>query len=118
MELRYHVPHTDVNVRAVTPGEMDRLRQLPEHGFAPDGFDATKAVEVGVGGAPFALFAFAAPVPFQVSVDDSDVSPGYAERAPARTITVRLSGRMPVKVWTAIVVLAGEGMRTLEATQL
>ncbi|MFL5440579.1 MAG: alginate lyase family protein [Myxococcales bacterium] len=118
IELRYHVPHTDVNVRAVTAGEMDRLQKLPEHGFAPDGFDAMHAVEVGVGGAPFALFAFATPVPFQVSVDDSDVSPGYAERAPARTITVRLSGRMPVKVWTAILVLAGEGMRSLEGAQV
>jgi hypothetical protein len=94
---------------------MNLLRQLPEHGFAPDGFDAMQAVEVGVGGAPFALFAFAAAVPFQVSVDDSDVSPGYGERVPARTITLRMAGRMPVKVWTAILMLAGEGMRSLES---
>jgi hypothetical protein len=67
-------------------------------------------VEVAVEGKPFALFAFAATLPFHLSVEDSDVSPGYAERTPARTIALRLSGKMPAKIWTAVVVLAGEGM--------
>jgi hypothetical protein len=114
VELRYHVPHRDVNVRAVAADEMALLRQFPEHGFAPEGFDLTQAACVDVASSPFALFAFAASVPFRLSVEDSDVSPGYAERAAARTVTLRLSGRMPVKIWTGIVVLAAEGMRSFD----
>jgi hypothetical protein len=110
IEARFHVPHAEVNERAATEAEMARLRELPEHGFAPDGFDTTRAVEVTVRGTPFALFAFAASADFKLAVEDSDVSPGYGERAPARTITLRLSGKVPTRIWTAILVLAGGGM--------
>jgi hypothetical protein len=114
VDVRYHVPHTDLNVRPATSGEMALLRDFPEQASAPDGFDPTRVVEVSVGGAPFALFAFAASLPFHVSVEDSDVSPGYAERTPARTIALRLSGKAPVKIWTAVLVLAGEGMPSFD----
>ena len=93
---------------------MARLRELPEQGYAPDGFDATRAVEVVVNRAPFALFAFAATLPFHLSVEDSDVSPGYAERTPARTIALRLAGKVPASIWTAVLVLAGEGMPSFD----
>jgi len=110
VEVRFHVPHTNVNVRPATSLEMALLRDLPEQGSAPDAFDGTRVVEVAVEGRPFALFAFAASLPFHLSVEDSDVSPGYAERTPARTIALRLSGKVPAKIWTAVVVLPGEGM--------
>ena len=89
---------------------MALLCDLPEQGSPPEAFDATRVVEVAVAGKPFALFAFAATLPFHLSVEDSDVSPGYAELAPARTIALRLSGKVPAKIWTAVVVLSGEGM--------
>ena len=114
VDVRFHVPHVNVNVRPATSAEMARLRELPEQGYAPDGFDATRAVEVVVNGAPFALFAFAASLPFHLSVEDSDVSPGYAERTPARTIALRLAGKVPASIWTAVLVLAGEGMPSFD----
>jgi hypothetical protein len=114
VDVRYHVPHTDLNVRPATSGEMALLCDFPEQASAPDGFDPTRVVEVSVGGAPFALFAFAASLPFHVSVEDSDVSPGYAERTPARTIALRLSGKVPAKIWTAVLVLAGEEMPSFD----
>src|SRR5207237_5578587 len=99
VEARFHVPHANVNVRPATSAEMARLPELPERGYAPHGFDATQAVEVAVGGAPFALFAFAASRSFHLSVEESDVSPGYAERTPARTIALRLAGKVPASIW-------------------
>jgi len=78
IESRFHVPHREVNIRAASASEMALLRDLPEQGFAPSGFDPTQAAEVKVGGVPFALFAFAATLPFHLSVEDSDVSPGSA----------------------------------------
>ena len=62
-------------------------------------------VEVSVDGKPFALFAFAATSSFELSVDDTDVSPGYAERAPARVVTVRCASEVPARIWTAVLVL-------------
>ena len=42
VDVRFHVPHVNVNVRPATSAEMARLRELPEQGYAPDGFDATR----------------------------------------------------------------------------
>jgi len=114
VEVRFHVPHVGVNVRPATGAETERLRELAEQGYAPDGFDATRAVEVAVDGSPFAIFAFGASLPFHLSVEESDVSPGYAEKRPARTISLRLAGKMPASIWTAVLVLADEAMPSFD----
>jgi hypothetical protein len=67
---------------------------------------------VQVNGKPFALFAFAATLPFELSVGETDVSPGYAERAPARVLTLRCEGEVPVRIWTAVHVLPAPRVRT------
>jgi len=108
LEARWFVPHGDVAQRVAAPGEALRLRQESPEGFAPDGYDATRCVEVRIGGKPFALFAFAATLPFELSVDETDVSPGYAERAPAREILLRCTGGTPARIWTAVLVLPCE----------
>jgi hypothetical protein len=95
-------------MRAATPDETVRLRAQAPAGFAPEGFDASRCVEVRVDGKPFALFAFAASLRFELSVDETDVSPGYAERIPARVITLRCQGEMPARIWTAVLVLPRE----------
>src|SRR5438445_6931142 len=79
LEARWIVPQTACSVRSAAPGELRALAALSPGGFAPDGFDAARCVEVRVGGKPFALFAFAATSSFELFVEDSDVSPGYAE---------------------------------------
>ena len=107
---------------------LERLRELNGQGFAPEGFDLERCVEVKVEKKPFALFAFSAssyqggarsalhpPKSFALSVEDSDVSPGYGELAPARVVAVRLSGEIPVRLWTAVLVLGGGGVPTLGA---
>jgi len=105
LEARWIVPQTACSVRSAAPGELRALAALSPGGFAPDGFDAARCVEVRVGGKPFALFAFAATSSFELFVEDSDVSPGYAERAPARIVTLRLRGEVPARIWTAVLVL-------------
>ena len=77
------------------PEELRRINAQAPAGFAPEGFDAVRCVEVRVDGKPFALFAFAASLPFELSVDETDVSPGYAERLAARLVTLRCEGHVP-----------------------
>jgi hypothetical protein len=108
LAARWYVPHTDLSMRAATPDETARIRAQAPAGFAPEGFDASRCVEVRVDGKPFALFAFAASLRFELSVDETDVSPGYAERIPARVITLRCQGEMPARIWTAVLVLPRE----------
>ena len=86
----------------------------PETGVALDSFVGSFEGGDDEHEAPFALFAFAATLPFHLSVEDSDVSPGYAERTPARTIALRLAGKVPASIWTAVLVLAGEGMPSFD----
>jgi hypothetical protein len=105
VEARWIVPHTEVSARAIAPEEACRIHAAAPAGFAPDGFDASRAVEVRVDGKPFALFAFAATSTFELSVDETDVSPGYAERAPAQVVVVRCAGEVPLRMWTAVLVL-------------
>jgi hypothetical protein len=62
-------------------------------------------VEVTAGEKPIALFAFAATLDFELSVEDTDVSPGYGERAPARLLSLRVAGEVPVRIWTAVLML-------------
>jgi heparinase II/III-like protein len=105
LEARWIVPQTDVAVRAATAEEARRARNEAPAGFAPDGFDASRCVEVKVDGKPFALFTFAATSKFELIVEQSDVSPGYAERAPARVVTLRCGADVPARIWTAVLVL-------------
>jgi len=108
LEARWFIPHTGLLERAAAPGELRRLQAEAPAGFAPEGFDASRCVEVRVDGKPFALFAFAASLRFELSVDETDVSPGYAERTPARAVTLRCAGEVPARIWTAVLVLARE----------
>ena len=105
LEARWIVPHTGVAARAATPEEAHQIQIEAPAGFAPEGFDASRCVEVSVDGKPFALFAFAATSSFELFVDETDVSPGYAERAPARAVTVRCASEVPARIWTAVLVL-------------
>jgi hypothetical protein len=107
VDARWIIPHTEVAVREIASGELRRLQAEAPAGFAPDGFDVSRAVEVRVDGKAFALFAFAATSTFELSVDETDVSPGYAERAPARVVTLRCAGDVPMRIWTAVLVLDG-----------
>jgi len=108
LEARWFIPHTDLLERAAAPEELHRLQAQAPAGFAPEGFDASRCVEVRVDGKPFALFAFAASLRFELSVEETDVSPGYAERMPARAVTLRCAGDVPARIWTAVLVLARE----------
>jgi hypothetical protein len=106
LEARWFVPHTGVSERVAAPDEVRRIQAQTPAGFAPEGFDASPCVEVRVDGKPFALFAFAASLRFELSVDETDVSPGYAERTPARVLTLRCAGEVPARIWSAVLVLA------------
>jgi hypothetical protein len=105
IDARWIIPHSEVAAREVASGELRRVQAEAPAGFAPDGFDVSRGVEVRVDGKPFALFAFAATSTFELSVDETDVSPGYAERAPARVVTLRCAGDVPIRIWTAVLVL-------------
>lgn len=105
LEARWIVPHTDVALRAATAEEAARMKEEAPAGFAPEGFDSARCVEVKVVGKPFALFAFAATSSFELSIAETDVSPGYAERAPARVVTLRCAGEVPARIWTCVLVL-------------
>jgi hypothetical protein len=108
LAARWFIPHTDVSQRAAAPDELRRIQAQAPAGFAPEGFDASRCVEVRVGGKPFALFAFAASLRFELSLDETDVSPGYAERTPARVVTLRCGGEVPARIWACALVLPRE----------
>jgi hypothetical protein len=100
LEARLVVPHTSLVQRAATAEEELRLRELAAQGF--DGVDASRCVALeGV-----ALFAFGASQEFEIELEESDVSPGYGERAPATVVTVRLLAAAPARVATAVLALA------------
>jgi hypothetical protein len=102
-DLRWFVPHTDLVQRAATEEERARLEVLHEKGFA-FGFDGARCVAVRAGGKEIALFAFGATLPWRLSIANTDVSPGYAERAEARVIALRLQGEVPARLFTAVLV--------------
>ena len=106
LEQRWFVPHTGVVERATTTRERARLDELRGHGFAPAGYSAGRAVELTFGGKPVALFCFGANLPFDLSLEATDVSPGYGELAPARQITLRAAGEVPCTLSCAILVLS------------
>lgn len=104
-EQRWFVPHTEVAQRPAGAAERARLTELRGRGFAPDGFDLERCVEVRAKGRPAALFCFGASLPFEVSLEATDVSPGYGELSPARQITLRAAGEVPCELTCAILVL-------------
>jgi hypothetical protein len=100
IQARWYVPLEDVVRRPATEEEKERLREL--HGLGLTfGYDASRCVVVG----GRALFAFGATLPWRLSVASTDVSPGYAEKRPARCIAVEMAGAAPARVFTAVLFL-------------
>lgn len=101
-DVRWIVPHTDLVERAASPAERLRLAALSEHGR----YDLNRCVLVrNSTGREIALFAFGATLAWRLSVTETDISPGYAEKAPARLIALQLSGTVPARIFTATLVL-------------
>jgi Heparinase II/III-like protein/Heparinase II/III N-terminus len=99
---RLYIPHTQVSSRAATPAEAARLEELHQAGFA-FGFDLKRCVLVrDSSGAEIALFAFGATLPWTLSLDPSDVSPGYLEKRPATRVKLELFGNAPARIFTAV----------------
>ena len=102
LDVRWIVPHTDVVERAATPAERTRLLALSEHGH----YEGNRCVAVrDANGKELALFAFGATLPWQLSVAETDISPGYAEKAPARLVALKLRGALPARIFTATLML-------------
>ena len=99
-DLRWFTPHTSVLQRAASAEERARLAELHELGLT-FGYDAERCVEVAGG----ALFAFGATLPWKLRVEETDVSPGYAEKTRARCIALRLEGAAPARLFTAVLFL-------------
>ena len=98
--VRWFVPHEDVVERPATEEERERLEEL--HGAALSfGYDFRRCVAV----AGRALFAFGATLPWSLRVIPTDVSPGYAEKEPARCIELELAGEAPARVFTGVLFL-------------
>ena len=101
-DVRWIVPHTFVVERPATPAERARLAGLSEHGH----YDGNRCVAVrDATGKELALFAFGATLAWQLSISETDVSPGYAEKTPARLVALKLEGPVPVRIFTAALVL-------------
>jgi hypothetical protein len=99
---RLYVPHTQLNQRPASEAEVARLEALHGAGFA-FGLDTTRCVSVrDSSGGEVALFAFGATLPWTLSLDATDVSPGYAEKRPATRIQLELFGTAPARIFTAV----------------
>ena len=103
--LRWHVPQTEVAQRPASEAEAARLERLHDAGLS-FGYDLQRCVAVSQEGREVALFAFGATLPWRLSMIETDVSPGYAELRPARTILLELSGEVPARLFTAVLFLA------------
>jgi hypothetical protein len=99
-EARFFVPHECAVQRPATAAERARLEELHDCGFA-FGYDLSRCVEVG----GRVLFAFGATLPWTLSIEQTDVSPGYAEKKPARCLALRLRGAAPLRLFTAVLFL-------------
>ena len=107
VDVRWHVPHTAVRIRPATADEIARLGQLGPGRILPLELDTSRCVEVlatGPDGEPrcVALFAFGATLPWALTIEDEDVSPGYGELKPARCLRLRLAGEMPATIATVV----------------
>src|SRR5205823_1565112 len=96
-ELRFILPRTDVELREATDEERDRFELLHEDGLS-FGYDFTRCVAVG----DVALFAFGATLPWALRINDTDVSPGYAETRAAKELLVSAKGTAPARLFTAV----------------
>jgi hypothetical protein len=99
-QSRWYVPQENVVQRRATAEERERLAALQRSALT-FGYDLERCVEV----AGEALFAFGATLPWVVSIGHSDVSPGYAEKKPARCIRIDAAGAAPARLFTAVLFL-------------
>jgi hypothetical protein len=97
---RWFVPHQEVVRRPATEEEKARLQELHGAGLT-FGYDVQRCLEVG----GRALFAFGGTLPWNLDVEATDASPGYAEKRPARCIAVELAGSAPARLFTAVLFL-------------
>ena len=98
---RLYIPHTQVSSRPATLAEAARLEELHQAGFA-FGFDLRRCVLVrDSSGSEIALLAFGATLPWTLSLDPTDVSPGYLEKRPATRVKLELFGNAPARIFTA-----------------
>jgi hypothetical protein len=97
---RWFVPHEDVVQRPATAEERQRLEQMHGAGLT-FGYDLHRCLVVG----GRALFVFGATLPWDLRVSATDVSPGYAEKKPARCMTVEAAGAAPARLFTAVLFL-------------
>ena len=103
---RWYVPQAEVVERLPSAAERASIASLFQRAFGPRLFDLQRAVEVrDASGKPLALFAFAGSLELHLELSSTDISPGYAELAPARLVAVRAAGATPAVLHTAIVVL-------------
>jgi len=101
-ELRWFVPQVEVAQRPATAEEAARLQELERRGLT-SAIDLQRCVAVAGG----ALLAFGATLPWTLSLQRTDVSPGYWEKRPAHCIAVTLSGKAPAQLFTVILKLPG-----------
>jgi hypothetical protein len=99
-QSRWHVPHEDVVERPATAQEQERLAALHRAGLA-FAYDVERCFDVK----GQALFAFGATLPWSARVYRTDVSPGYAEKMPARCIVLECAGAAPARLFTAVLFL-------------
>jgi Heparinase II/III-like protein/Heparinase II/III N-terminus len=99
---RLFTPHTKVRQRAASEEEAQRLEALHQHGFS-FGFDTQRCVSISDGeGREMALIAFGATAPWTLSLEPTDVSPGYAERRPATRVQLEMFSSIPARIFTAV----------------
>jgi hypothetical protein len=99
-QARWFVPHEEVEQRAATAAEAERLEEIHQAGLT-FGYDLRRCLIVG----GRALLAFGATLPWTLRVTKTDVSPGYAETRPARCIAMELAGPAPARLFTAVLFL-------------
>jgi hypothetical protein len=99
-QARWYVPHEEVVERAATAVERERLAALRLARFT-FGLDPERCVAVG----GRALLAFGATLPWNLRVSGTDVSPGYAEKKPARCVEIEAAGSAPARLFTAVLFL-------------
>jgi len=105
--LRWFVPHTDLITRPATEAECARLEAMHAQGLT-FGYDTSRCIAVRSGGEDLALFAFGATLPWTLALSATDVSPGYAETAPATLIQLDFAGAAPARLFTAVLFLRGK----------
>ncbi len=104
-DSRWYVPNPEVRLREAGGAERARLEQLQACRAVPLPLDARRCIEVAVEGKAIALFAFGGSLEYELSIEETDVSPGYGELKPARCLHVRAAGRAPATLCCAVLFL-------------